>query len=272
MARDDTHDDEKRLDHALKSLFADGPLAEDGEDPTFQGEERGSSHIALDRLAALRDGSLGADEQDAVRAHVVDCRQCAELWRDLVSLAPDAEPAADFGRAVAWRELQSRLQPEKAEMSSRSWTWAQLAAAVLLVTSLVLAFQVRQLRQTSSELQARMTVLESPRENVPVLYLDALRSTVDDAAIPDGPADEIVVLMISPSIREAFPSYELVIEDEQGRTVWSGQGFEQNAYGTIRMAARRSFFSKGASTVRVFGVRDGVREPAGVYPLRSADP
>lgn len=266
MAGDDTQHDKARLDRTLAMLFAEESEARD--------DESAAAHVDVDRLAALRDGSAAEDEREAIRAHLVDCRECAELWRDLAALAPEPEPSqdqpADFGQEAAWRELNARLRPVPVTGEASRWRWSQIAAAALLVTSLALAFQVRQLSETASALRSRVDALEAPSPNVPVIYLDALRSTTSgstrESGVLEGSADDLVVLMISPSSNEAFESYELEIEDAQGQLLWRGRDFEQNEYGAIRLAVRRALIA-GASTLRLFGLRGDERQPAGVYSL-----
>lgn len=263
-----TEDDHPALDPALAALFA-----EEADEPP--------SHLEPDRLLAYLEGSAAGEERELLRAHLADCPRCVDLLLDLEALTPEpreegGDRAVDLGQRRRWRALRSRLAAEATSDSepARHATppWYRLAAAVLLLATVGLGIRVAQLRVETGELLDRVATLEAPRPNVPVAYLDALRSADGAETVVVEPGDGLLVLMVSPSEIRSSSSYELVIEDARGDEAWRGDGLEISEYGSVRLALSASTLPAGSYRVHLFGVEEGERRPAGVFALRIEGP
>ncbi|HUS65889.1 MAG TPA: zf-HC2 domain-containing protein [Kofleriaceae bacterium] len=104
---------------------------------------QGRTTCATDKLSALLDGDLGANEAERVRAHVTGCAACtaelAELTalRDLLRGEAAAPPAPSDAGGDGWAALAARLgptgpSPERRRLRWR-WLWAPTTALVLVL-------------------------------------------------------------------------------------------------------------------------------------------
>lgn len=105
--------------------------------------ETAKAHLDADRLAALTEQALSGPERDGVLAHLALCENC----REVVALAlPATDPASasnggkdkDKDADLARVSLSGALSPRKAGLLGPTVRWAALAAAVVVVASVLL--------------------------------------------------------------------------------------------------------------------------------------
>lgn len=80
----------------------------------------GENHPAPDELVAYRAGDLTSEEDDRIKEHLTQCRDCARLLLDLAEFEQLTPPPEELGpvdaRAEAsWQRLRSRLRDEEDE-------------------------------------------------------------------------------------------------------------------------------------------------------------
>jgi hypothetical protein len=97
-----------------------------------------TDHLSFDILCDLADGELASD--DAARAHVAVCRDCADRLASLAALATDV---AALPREIApppelWTSIRGELTPRTGVAAVRPaprWTRFAAAAVLLVVAS-----------------------------------------------------------------------------------------------------------------------------------------
>lgn len=115
-------------------------------------------HLSPDTLSAFIDGELPENEQGAIEQHLAACHACALRVLSATQLkAATARAGRRFAPspdALARLTTQLRQQPQAAARihSMRRLTWVGLAAALLLVVSLVGWQQIHQTNSLSAEL------------------------------------------------------------------------------------------------------------------------
>ncbi len=256
------------LDRSLARLFAEQSADAD-------------RHLDPEELFAYLAGELSESAVEHLRQHLEGCRECVDLLLELELLAaPDAPPTdgvADLGLAATRRVISEHFAGERSaandERVRRSrrlrlvpGRWGgivQAAAAVFLVTTLGLSVRVAQLQRTTAELRHD---LEQPRLNVSVFYADATRSggVVVDELPPD---NDFFLLMLIPTERRVFASYEVEIRGADQRPIWSGKGLEMSAGGTLRLGLSRRFLPPGDYRVRLYGLAGQDRVQIEEYAL-----
>ncbi len=182
-------------------------------------EERASGapvHATAEALAALRAAELEPAAAEAVRGHLLGCRECMERFRAPADFEP--APAADFEAAAFWRSLVPRIAALEAQRRGtaaptaprvRQPRQALLAASLAAVVGLGLVAAV----ERSVVLEQRRTIasLRQPTANAPIVDLagEAMRSG-------GGPSFEAVAgagftLVLTPTEPAAAGSFELTI-------------------------------------------------------------
>lgn len=223
------------------------------------GEDRRDRELLL---AALRDA-----EQDQRNHAEGGDEELAAFEAD----RPAPGDPADFATAAAWRDFETRLGAEPAPARrptelERPWLpWA--AAALLLMVSLALAWQVAQISRRGVELARQVEELSAPRANVPLVYLDAVtRSEEDGGAVPEGWEGRFV-LVVTPDAPAPFPDYRVEVRDEDGRALATVGGLTLSDHGTLRLSLPG--LPAGEHRVTVWGLpADGEPVAAGEHRLR----
>lgn len=194
-------------------------------------------------LEALREEARMEEPMAQDLAELDDLEdEAAELAAFEADRPGDDEPA-DLATAAAWRQMRDRLPPAAPQPSlapatpirDRVWLpWA--AAGLLFVLSLAMAWQIASMARTQGELAERIEALESPRGNVPLVYLDAVtRGEPGDATVAAGP----VVLIVTPDDPAPGAAYEMTVETATGTEVWRGGGLTPSDHGTLRVSLPR---------------------------------
>ena len=250
--------DDKDLDRSLAGLFAE--------------QADGASHFEPDELFAYLAGELSGEEVEGLRDHLEGCGECLDRLLELEPLAepeaPPAEGVTDFELVAAGRAIRRRLADDdgdRARPQRPAWTartWPQAAAAIFLLTTLGLTFQVTRLQRTVVE---QRRGLEQPRINVPVLYADATRAGELTVELPA--EDDFFLLMLMPTETRDFADYEVAISGAGERPMWSARGLEMSAGGALRLGLSRRFLPPGRYRVRLFGLAGEDREMIEEYPI-----
>lgn len=248
---------ETDLDRSLAATFASDHVAAGG-------------HWEPDEIFAYLAGELTEEDQERLQAHLEGCRECTGLLLDLEPLAAPEEPppsgVADLETAAAWRALRPRLAPEKTRAFPPS-RLIQVAAAVLFVSTLALSGWVIRLERSAARLRDNVAAAAAPRLNVPVVYVDAIRSEEPEAGIVMPPGQDFLLLMITPADPRELAAYEAEILDSEQRPVWHGTGLEMSDYGSLRLGLSRQFLSPGRYRLRLYGLVDGESELLEEHPL-----
>lgn len=254
-------------------------------------------HVDARSLVAYHEGDLSGPEADAVRDHLVACSVCAGLLLDLdagTEFAPD-EPTAsasgedgavDFERAALWHRVRSEVETDAPtvgvpadEPASRNAVrgtivpW--LLAASLLVATGLLFVRARQLDRTVGDLRATVAEFQTPRVDVPILYLDTLaRSDGPTARLVAPPDAPFVILILTPLDPERSPLYRVVVEGRDSGSKLDIGPLEPNELGTLRLALPTSSLPPGHYQVSLIGSdsRPGDTRPIDSYAIVVAEP
>ena len=75
----------------------------------------GENHPAPDELVAYRAGDLTPEEDDRIKEHLTQCRDCARLLLDLAEFEQLTTPPEELGPVdvrseASWQRLRSRLR------------------------------------------------------------------------------------------------------------------------------------------------------------------
>lgn len=91
----------------------------------------------LDRIEALRNGTLSAEECEAVRTHIKECPTCRVWYAALEELDREVAAPVDFADRVM---AQVRTTPQTKKKTNRRWQRSVAAVAACLVLVTVLGF------------------------------------------------------------------------------------------------------------------------------------
>ena len=120
----------------------------------------------IDKLSDYLDAELSGDEQRAVAAHVAGCAECARTLDELRAVVerarslPAAAPSAELWSGIADRIAVEGSRPSAGSAWTRrrfSLTWAQLAAASVLLVVISGWAALRLMPGMSSANQVRAT-------------------------------------------------------------------------------------------------------------------
>lgn len=132
-----------------------------------------------------------------------------------------------------WKAVRRDHQPValRQRMSPRS-SWRMLALAASLAAIFLSTWMLH--------LNSRLRELSSPQPNLAVLTLfpegNPVRGTLDQEEKPLQAATPATLILASLEGSDTFPSYELSLEDEFGRTMWRLQGAKRGPDGAITLA------------------------------------
>ena len=101
-------------------------------------------HLELDQLGEYIDGTLSAEQQRTVEAHLAICSACRERRDRLASLvgAARALPEEVEPPAELWNDVRARIQPRPIR-TRQLWMLAAAAIVLVAVSSAVTALIVR---------------------------------------------------------------------------------------------------------------------------------
>lgn len=146
--------DEKRID--LKAALRELAAEESG---------KAGPHVGTKRLIAYRQGTLPAEEREAIQEHLSLCSRCTGLLRELrdfEAAVAEADPGPEPLRQEAWESLAQRLPPPP---RARRIPPLFYAAAALLLAVLGLSFwaavTVQRSRQRLTSLEQRLEEREA---------------------------------------------------------------------------------------------------------------
>jgi len=251
---------------------------------------------------------LGADERTRFEAHYVDCDQCLERleleegFREGIREVAAAGAARAIERGLFLRLLLSR--------SGRALLAAALAVVVALPVGILLmrnrelarqlaaatpppplpepastkedqqarqerdrlASELEQERRARTVAEERLARAESPRVNLPVFLLAAVRG--DDGTSEDlnqlvlTPGEDWVVLAVELALVE-HASYRATLRTAAGRRTWSGDGLRPDERDTLTLALPSKLLPSGRYSLEVEGrTAAGRWEPVTTSPLR----
>jgi hypothetical protein len=124
--------------------------------------------------------------------------------------------------------------------------------------------EVASLRQNTRE-------LNQPQLEAPIVDLDP-------APVRGGSSGAATTIDIPPTAKsftlilnfrgEAYPANEVEILDGRGKDVWRGQVRGKGGSGSINLTLSRGLIANGHYTIKLYGRKDGRREPIAEYPLQ----
>ncbi len=170
-------------------------------------------------------------------------------------------------------ETRRALKQEKERSAAGSRTEAE-------IEKLRSELDARQ-RDLTREREARVQTAEQlaqsrvPQANVPILFLDAVRSGGSSAEEPthrlrQPPAEgwAVLALQLDPPFA---PSYRAILRDARGRELWSGTGLRPNEMDAVSLSLPGSLLEPGVYTLAVEG-SGGPAAPASRFTFRVLPP
>lgn len=224
-------------------------------------QERLVDHPSDDELVAYHTGTLTTEEKDRLRHHLVECRICLGLLRDLESFSDVArrasEEPSDLGVASQWHGLQRRLISPTPGAARNRWRVPLAMAATFLLTAISFSVWF-----TSQQ--------DSPRPNVAIAHL------VDETSLRSGgssPTVEIeaqaeTALLLTPEAGLPHTSYWVQILDANGATMRRVEGLEKHPRDeTFTLLLPPRSLEPGFYRIALYGRRDGVDERIAGYRI-----
>lgn len=217
---------------------------------------RSGEHPTAEVLAAYFANELTAEEDEKIREHFVDCRDCPELLLDLKDFsAPDrsvTERISDNWVAAAWQSLLARLAREPSpKLQLRRWlrslqgayslTGFLLAATCALsVWVAVLHFELRRLREPQANVQ------------IETLYLST-RSAFREVRVPSGGERFLLSIATAADARwRDCKEVRLQLATAEGSELWTG-GLLPPEDGIITLELSRRALPAGDYQLRLQG-------------------
>lgn len=215
---------------------------------------RRGEHPTAEMLAAYWADELTPEEDEKIRAHFEDCRDCPELLLDLKDFsAPDrsvTERLPDSWVAAAWQSLRARLSREPAPRLQkwlRSLRWVYSLTGVLLAAVLGLSAWV-------VDLHRELHRLREPQANVQIETLDlTTRGGSRAVQVPTG--GERFLLSVATAADVAWRDcreIRLRLATEEGSELWSG-GMTPPQDGTITLELSRRALPAGGYRLGIQG-------------------
>jgi len=217
-------------------------------------QKASDAHPSDGELIAYHEGELSTEERAPLRDHLVECRQCFELLRDLESFsaatrrAPEAP--AKLEEAAFWRTLKPQLAasgPPPGLRPVRTW-WQVPAAMAATFILTVMGF--------SGWIASRQVSQHQPRPNV-VLY-DLVENTSERTGRVNRPleimSDDESILILTPDSGLVHGGYQLRILDAEGKLVSVVEGLEKDSRDeTFTLRLPPDFLPPGAYRVELYG-------------------
>lgn len=234
-------------------------------------EGRMTWHPSTDELIAFQEARLGPSQTEKVRAHLVDCRWCAEEIALLDSYDEEVGPQDQAEGASApsgWRRFLARVRaatevpideapgatgaPPSVPM--RSWTPWILAASVLIAAAGIVALALAFGRFAGSGGAGRNAyVLDLVPEGAQVLR-SAEGGEVESAAIPST-VDTIVLRLHLGDLTEQS-GYFATITTTAGETVWRQTSLHRQPTGGFALVIPREALPNGDYELHLRGEAD----------------
>lgn len=236
-------------------------------------------HPEAKSLLRYRSLELEPAEAASVREHLVACRACTAALVDLEELengTSEAESAADYATAAAWRSLHPKLAEEEspsatATASGRGTSpWVPRLAAVLAAAVVGLGIWVAQLSQQERALEEHIAELAAPQANPSVLYLDALTRNNPEAVPPILTSGRRAMVFLTPPIEPAASSYRVEVQDTQGSPWLTLEDLEAQELGALRLSFIPRPPTLGEHRLLLYA--DGDEEPLAEHPLQLIAP
>lgn len=186
------------------------------------------SHLTPQQLTDFQNDDLSEQEYQHLQEHLLECRDCFEIWRDMRSFA--AAPTTQAGREgrsssseVASLLRMCRRQPLGSRVSKRL---TPLALAASLVAAAGLAGLVAVQQRKIGELSGRV----GPFANPAIVELaEAPSRRGGRADQPPGiMAEAGLLLLLTPPKLAECSEYQVRIIDSEGTVVHILRGLEKN--------------------------------------------
>ncbi len=131
---------------------------------------------------------------------------------------------------------------------------------------------VKQYEEESARLRRTIADLSSPQLDIPIVDLDpggAIRGGPKEAATlieAPGTANLITMILNFPG-QQQYSSYEVEIIDQRGKQVWRGRSTRQSQANSLNVTIARGLVPDGRYLIKLFGLRNGKKEPVADYPV-----
>lgn len=180
--------------------------------------EASGEHPAPEELVAYRGGTLEAEREGAVRAHLVGCEECAALLLDFAALETSRGAMGDASQIeveAAWREQRRRLSAGRRRNAWQHAGWAVAAALAAVVGGLL--FEVRDLRRQKA------VVFDSDLPRV-IAEERGVRSSEVDLPVLELTSELPGIVLLLLQEDAAFSAYRAAFHDRGGRLLWARDG------------------------------------------------
>jgi hypothetical protein len=225
---------------------------------------------------------IPSEELEPIQDHLASCAECSRrflLLEELPSVPSIDEDLqlSDRQTAAEWALLRTKVDfspppgvPRRPSILPRGFSLPYaLAASLLLITTLGLAFWVHRLLGRVAELSGPQLHL-AVADLVPV----ASRSRDGDAApietIRLSPDVDRLLMILNLADWRPFAAYDLRITDAAGKTVWVAADVVRGDNGNFLLTLPRAFLPPGAYSIRLSGRSGGGATPLAEYSLRIA--
>jgi len=221
---------------------------------------RRGEHPTAEMLAAYCADELTPEEDEKIREHFVDCRDCPELLLDLKDFsAPDrsvTERLSDSWVAAAWQSLRARLAREPAprlQLPLYIKHWLRSLQGVYSLTGVLLA-TVFGLSLWVGWLHLELRRLREPQANVQIETLAlSTRSALRQVRVPSGGERFLLSIATAADARwRECKEVQLQLATAEGSEVWTG-GLLPPEDGIITREVSRRALPAGGYQLRLQG-------------------
>lgn len=235
-------------------------------------EEETSAHPQPEVLLAYHREELPATDQEVVEEHLLWCRECRGIVKDLPSFLHGAVPeveaeekAADLEELMRWsgEAKPSDDMGKSAAGSYRRFPWLQAIAAILLLSVGASGLWIGQLK-------GRLQEALEPQPNVPIHDLNPPAADRATAGSPEVElaVGERAVLILNPRGDLRPGSYEARFLDPDGRLVWSSPELKPSRFGNFSLELVGGYLPSGRYRVELVGPRPDSDQRIGIFTLR----
>lgn len=253
----------------------------------YAAEQRRSldGHPDVEQLAAYHRGELPEETREEIQEHLTFCEECARLVLDLEDFAKLEPPSEEYRLSETDVEtqkqaLKDRIQEEEEPTAklltfsrrerrpregagpSIPWWYHGLAAALLGACLGLVFWEVS--RQTVGE---RPPSGINPRVETLFPASEGFRGAESQEAMQVPPGSDLVLVLLLLEDQTSFPDYRVEIHDEEGRLLWTSDGFQPSSEGQFSLIFPRSLPKHGSYRLELFGLRGDEPEPLAEYPL-----